>query len=51
MQAELLQFAGAAVVFLIIVLLWLRIIYLPARTVERWEGERPRNRRSRTNHK
>ena len=47
MRAELLQFAGAGAAFLVIVFLWLRIVYLPARTVERWEGERPRNRRRR----
>ncbi|CAN5575608.1 hypothetical protein BH24ACT22_BH24ACT22_21890 [soil metagenome] len=47
MQTELLQFAGARVAFLIILILWLRIIYLPARTVERWEDQRPKNRRRR----
>ena len=47
MQTELLQFAGAGVAFLVIVFLWLRIVYLPARTVERWEDQRPKNRRRR----
>ena len=41
MQAELLQLAGVGVAFLIVLFLWLRIIYLPARTMERWEGNRP----------
>jgi Na+-transporting methylmalonyl-CoA/oxaloacetate decarboxylase gamma subunit len=44
MQAELLQCAGVGVVFLVIVFLWLRIVYLPARTPERWQGDRPRSR-------
>ncbi len=39
------QFAGLLGMFLIVALLWLRIIYLPARTVEKWEGERPRRSR------
>ncbi|MGB3632922.1 MAG: hypothetical protein WA982_02665 [Rubrobacteraceae bacterium] len=47
MQTELLQFAGVGVAFLVILILWLRIIYLPARTVERWEDQRPKNRRRR----
>ncbi len=41
MQAELLQLAGVGVGFLIVLFLWLNIIYLPARTMERWEGNRP----------
>lgn len=43
MQTELLQFAGFGVAFLVVVILWLRIVYLPARTLERWEDSRPRN--------
>lgn len=44
MQTELLQFAGAGLAFLVILFLWLRIIYLPARTPERWGGNRPAGR-------
>lgn len=33
--AELLQFAGVLIGFAVVVLMWLRIIYLPARTVEK----------------
>ncbi len=40
MYSELLQFAGVLVVFAVAFLLWLRIVYLPRRTLERWEGER-----------
>ena len=47
MQTELLQFAGVGLAFLVVVFLWLRIVYLPARTVERWEDQRPKNRRRR----
>lgn len=45
MGAELLQFAGLMLVFAGVFLLWLRIIYLPARTLEKWEGERRRRNR------
>lgn len=46
--AELLQFAGVIGGFMIVALLWLRIIYLPARTVEKWGGNRPpKSRRGR----
>lgn len=45
MGAELLQFAGVLGVFWVAALLWLRIVYLPARTVEKWEGDRPRRSR------
>jgi hypothetical protein len=39
LSTELWQFAGAVGAF-VVVLLWLRVIYLPGRTLERWEGER-----------
>lgn len=35
MPAEIWQFLGAAAVFCIAALLWLRLIYLPRRTMER----------------
>lgn len=44
---ELLQFAGAGLAFLVIVFLWLKIVYLPARTAERWKGKRPGSRKRR----
>lgn len=47
MLSEFVQFAGAGMAFLIVLVLWLRIIYLPARTVECWEGNRPGLRRQR----
>lgn len=45
MGAELLQFIGLLVVFAVVFLLWLRIIYIPARTVEKWNGNRRRKRK------
>lgn len=47
MGSELLQFAGMVLVFAVVGLAWLRIIYLPARTMEHWEGERPGARKER----
>jgi hypothetical protein len=40
LTTELWQFAGAEGAFVVVVLLWLRFVYLPGRTLERWEGER-----------
>jgi hypothetical protein len=40
---ELWQFAGAAGVFVVVVFLWFRVVYLPGRTLERWEDARPRS--------
>lgn len=42
MGAELIQFVVLLGVFLVVGLLWLSIVYLPARTVEKWEDNRPR---------
>jgi hypothetical protein len=42
LTTELLQFAGAAVAFVVVAILWLRVVYLPGRTLERWENRRPR---------
>lgn len=40
MKAEILQFASAIGVFGVVALLWLRIVYLPGRTLERWKDQR-----------
>jgi hypothetical protein len=40
LSTELWQFAGAVGAFAVVLVLWLRVIYLPGRTLERWEGER-----------
>lgn len=42
MWAEMLQFAAAVGVFCVVAVLWLRIVYLPGRTLERWEDQRVR---------
>lgn len=39
--SEVWQFVGVLGVFVIVALLWLNIIYLPGRTLERWEDRRP----------
>jgi hypothetical protein len=44
MAAELLQFAVAMVAFVVAALLWLYIVYIPGRTVENWEDQRPARR-------
>ena len=41
MAAELLQFAVAGAVFVVLALLWLFVVFLPGRTLERWEDRRP----------
>jgi hypothetical protein len=40
--AELWEFAGATGVFAGVVFLLFRVVYLPGRTLERWEDGRPR---------
>jgi hypothetical protein len=40
LTTELWQFAGAVGAFVVVVLLWLRVVYLPGLILERWEGER-----------
>lgn len=40
MSAEIWQFAGMLAFFVIAFFLWLRIVYLPGRTLERWEDRR-----------
>jgi hypothetical protein len=42
LTTELWQFAGALGVFVVVALLWLRVVYMPGRTLERWEDRRPR---------
>lgn len=43
LAAEVLQFALFMGVFAVVVALWLYIVYLPGRTLERWEDQRSRN--------
>ena len=40
MSAEIWQFAGMLAFFVVALFLWLRIVYLPGRTLERWEDRR-----------
>jgi hypothetical protein len=42
LTTELWQFAGAAGAFAVVAYLWFRVVYLPGRTLERWEDGRPR---------
>ncbi len=48
MLSELWQFGAMLVLFVVAFVLWLLIVYLPGRTMERWEdrrgksGEKPR---------
>ena len=44
MAAELLQFAVVIAAFVIAALLWIYIVYIPGRTVENWEDQRPARR-------
>ncbi|MDQ4128252.1 MAG: hypothetical protein M3151_09955 [Actinomycetota bacterium] len=41
MAAEFWQFLAAGVAFVVVVVLWLLVVYLPGRTLERWEDQRP----------
>ena len=36
----MLQFAGMLIFFVVALVLWLRIVYLPGRTLERWQDQR-----------
>ncbi len=40
MYSELWQFGAMIAVFVVALVLWLRIVYLPGRTLERWEDQR-----------
>jgi hypothetical protein len=42
LTTELWQFAGALGAFVVVALLWLRVVYLPGRTLEHWEDRQPR---------
>ena len=44
MRAELWQFGIMLAGFCVALLLWLKIVYLPRRTIERWEGLKPGSR-------
>jgi hypothetical protein len=41
LTTELWQFGGAMIVFVVVALVWLRVVFLPGRTLERWEDQRP----------
>ena len=41
LATELWQFLAAGVAFFVAALLWLCVVYLPGRTLERWEDQRP----------
>ena len=41
MASEIWQFLMVAVGFLIVALLWLFVVYLPGRTMECWDDQRP----------
>lgn len=46
-MTEYWQFAVAGVAFVVVAVLWLRVVYLPGRTLERWEDGGPgRDRRN-----
>ena len=40
MGSELWQFAAMLLLFAVALVLWLHIVYLPGRTLERWEDRR-----------
>jgi hypothetical protein len=41
LAAEFWQFLVVVVAFAVAALLWLCVVYLPGRTLERWEDQRP----------
>jgi hypothetical protein len=41
LASEIRQFLMLAVGFFVVALLWLFVVYLPGRTMERWEDQRP----------
>ena len=41
LTAEIWQFLIVVSGFFVIALLWLLVVYLPGRTLERWEDQRP----------
>lgn len=44
MYSELWQLGGMLAFFAVALVLWLRIVYLPGRTLERWEDQRVKAR-------
>jgi hypothetical protein len=40
LSSEVWQFAGMLGFFVVALFLWLQIVYLPGRTLERWEDQR-----------
>lgn len=40
MYSEVLQLGGMFVFFIVALILWLHIVYLPGRTLERWQDQR-----------
>jgi hypothetical protein len=41
LTAEIWQFLIVVLGFFVVALLWLLVVYLPGRTLERWEDQRP----------
>ena len=41
LAAEFWQFLVVVVAFVVAAVLWLFVVYLPGRTLERWEDQRP----------
>jgi len=41
LAAEFWQFLVVVVAFVVAAVLWLCVVYLPGRTLERWEDQRP----------
>lgn len=44
MGMELLQFAGIMAAFAVAALLWIFIVFIPGRTMERWDDRQPPRR-------
>lgn len=44
MVTELMQFAGVVAGFAVVALVWVLVVFLPGRTMERWEDQRPSRR-------
>ncbi len=48
MYSELWKFGAMLVFFAVAIFLWLKIVYLPGRTLERWEDQRVNAKGERT---
>ncbi len=44
MYSELWQFGAMVIFFAVALFLWLKIVYFPGRTLERWEDQRVRGK-------